>query len=420
MLDKTRFPSEVGDAAPPCFGMDADGTFYTSESQYGRPAVMILLGSQTTAALPAILANLAGCQPRFAAGGTDLFVIVDDNPRSLPNIGNFWTGAGIREADAGISEPADGTCHPAVMAGESPPSKPSPEPASQSAGGKPSPGTTVSTGYESIRAAAVPQPLPIRTIDCGGFLARCGVGPGDMLVLILDRNLRIAMRADPTEHPSLAEACIACLDSMPAEPPRDIQTPAPAIVLANLLSPSMCRELIALFESSQTIDGPVARVDAAGLAANVVDHAKKHRRDMLLEPDSELHATLRDLLLDRCAPEIAKAFQARVAFTDRILVACYEGPSGLFRRHRDNTAAHVAFREFALSINLNAGDYQGGHLLFPEYNDHRYATPTGGGVIFSTAALHEVAPVTAGRRYVLLTFLHGQHAEQRRLADAVE
>ena len=420
MLDKTRFPSEVGDAAPPCFGMDADGTFYTSESQYGRPAVMILLGSQTTAALPAILADLAECQPRFAARGTDLFVIVDDNPRSLPNANVLWASAGISEADAGMAEPADGTHHPTVMAGEGPPSKPSPEPASRSVGGKPSPGTTVSTGYESIRAAAVPQPLPIRTIDCGGFLARCGVGPGDTRVLILDRNLRIALRTDPIGHPALAATCLACLDSLPAEAPRDIQTPAPAIVLPNLLAPSMCRELIALFESSQTIDGPVARVDAVGLAANVVDHDKKHRRDMLLEADSPLHATLRDLLLDRCAPEIAKAFQASVAFTDRILVARYDGPGGLFRRHRDNTAAHVAFREFALSINLNAGDYQGGHLLFPEYNDHRYATPTGGGVIFSAAALHEVAPVTAGSRYVLLTFLHGQQAEQRRLADAVE
>ena len=388
MLDKTRFPSEAGDAAPPCFGMDADGTFYTSESQYGRPAVMILLGSQTTAALPAILAELAPCQPRFAASGMDLFVIVDDNPRSLPNAGILWASAGISEADAGMAEPADGSRHP--------------------------------TGREPFQAVTLPQPLPIRTIDCGGFLARCGVGPGDTRVLILDRNLRIALRTDPIGHPALAATCLACLDSLPAEPPRDILTPAPAIILPNLLAPSMCRELIALFESSQTIDGSVARVDAAGLAANVVDHDKKHRRDMLLEADSPLHATLRDLLLDRCAPEIAKAFQASVAFTDRILVARYDGPGGLFRRHRDNTAAHVAFREFALSINLNAGDYQGGHLLFPEYNDHRYATPTGGGVIFSAAALHEVAPVTAGHRYVLLTFLHGQHAEQRRLADAAE
>jgi predicted 2-oxoglutarate/Fe(II)-dependent dioxygenase YbiX len=373
MLDKTRFPSEVGDAAPPCFGLDSEGTFYTSETQYGRPAVMILLGAEATSALPAILAELARCQPGFAARGADMFVIVDDNPRSIPNASILWAGGGM-------SERSDGSQRPTM---------------------------TVATARE-----------PIRTIDCGRFLARCGVGRGDTLVLILDRNLRIAMRADPAGHPALAAACLACLEALPAEAPRDIQTPAPAIILPNLLPPSMCRELIALFDSSQTIDGSVARVDAAGVTANVVDHAKKHRRDMLLEPDSQLHATLRDLLLDRCAPEIAKAFQARVAFTDRILVARYDGPGGLFRRHRDNTAGHVAFREFALSVNLNAGDYQGGHLLFPEYNDHRYATPTGGGVIFSASVMHEVAPVTAGSRYVLLTFLYGQQAEQRRLAQA--
>ncbi len=384
MLDKPRFPSEVGDAAPPCYGVDADGTFYTSETQYGRPALMILLGAEATGAVPAILAELTQCRPRFAASGADMFVIVDDDPRSLPKAGKLWSGAGS-------SEPVDGTHRRPAM--------------------------TVSTDRATIQAVTSPDSLPIRTIDCGGFLARCGVGSSDTLILILDRNLRIAMRAIPVDHPALAAACLACLDALPVEPPRDIRTPAPAIVLPNLLPPSMCRDLIALFDSSQTIDGAVARVDAAGMSANVVDHAKKHRRDMLLEPDSQLHAILRDLLLNRCAPEIAKAFQARVAFTDRILLARYDGPDGLFRRHRDNTAAHVAFREFALSINLNAGDYQGGDLLFPEYNDHRYAMPTGGGVIFSASVLHEVAPVTAGSRYVLLTFLHGQRAEQRRLAQ---
>jgi predicted 2-oxoglutarate/Fe(II)-dependent dioxygenase YbiX len=69
-----------------------------------------------------------------------------------------------------------------------------------------------------------------------------------------------------------------------------------------------------------------------------------------------------------------------------------------------------------LSLNLNTEDYEGGHLLFPEYNDHRYSPPTGGGVIFSTAVLHEAAPVTFGRRYVLLTFLHSDAAEVRRQA----
>ena len=86
-----------------------------------------------------------------------------------------------------------------------------------------------------------------------------------------------------------------------------------------------------------------------------------------------------------------------------------------FRRHHDNAASNVAFKEYALSVNLNPGEYEGGDLLFPEYNNHRYCPPTGGGIIFSL--LDEAAPVTSGRRYVLLTFMHGEAAEARRLAQ---
>ena len=80
----------------------------------------------------------------------------------------------------------------------------------------------------------------------------------------------------------------------------------------------------------------------------------------------------------------------------------------------------VAFRQFALSVNLNA-EYEGGYLLFPEFNDHRYRPGIGGGILFSTSLLHEATPVTRGHRYVLLTFLHDARAEARRVAtlDAI-
>jgi predicted 2-oxoglutarate/Fe(II)-dependent dioxygenase YbiX len=190
------------------------------------------------------------------------------------------------------------------------------------------------------------------------------------------------------------------------------------VVLPNLLPRAQCRLLIDIFESSPTIDGAVARIDAAGNVRSVVDHQKKHRRDLMIDTKSELHAMLRHTLLDRCAPEIARAFQARVSYTDRILLSRYDDTGGWFRRHRDNAASNTAFREFALSLNLNTGEYGGGHLIFPEYNDHRYSPPAGGGLIFSTGVLHEATPITSGRRYVLLTFFHSEAAEARRLAGA--
>ena len=110
-------------------------------------------------------------------------------------------------------------------------------------------------------------------------------------------------------------------------------------------------------------------------------------------------------------------FQHDTTHTDRILVARYDAGAGHFRRHRDNVGESVAFRQFALSVNLNAEEYEGGNLLFPEYNDHQYRPGTGDGIVFSSSLLHEVTPMTRGHRYVLLTFLHDIHAEARRVAS---
>jgi predicted 2-oxoglutarate/Fe(II)-dependent dioxygenase YbiX len=333
-----------GDRAPPCYGISADHTFYSSEGQYGRPAVLILAGTDAVLNLRPAIDAFASRLESFADRNADVMLLLDDNPRGL------WPD----------------------------------------------------------------RPTPVRTIDCGQFLGRCGVGARDSLVLVLDRNLRLALRIHPADGRDVAAACLDCLDDLPNEAPRAVSQPAPAIVLPHLLPRDLCRTLIERFESSPTIDGEVARIDAAGNVRSVVDHDKKCRRDMPIPPDDTLHLLLRTTLLRRCAPEIAKAFQAKVSHIDRILVSRYNTNAGWFRRHRDNTADNVAFRQFALSVNLNTDEYEGGHLLFPEYNDHRYSPPAGGGVIFSTGVLHEAAPVTSGHRYVLLTFLHSDEAEIRR------
>ncbi len=334
----------AGDKAPPCFGMDTERAFYSSEEQYGRPAVLILIGTEAGSDLRPVIDAFAAMAGSFASRNADVMLLLDDNPLG------FW---------------AD-------------------------------------------------RPASIRTIDCGAFLGRCGVGAGDSLLLVLDRNLRVALRSMPDA--GSVTVCLDCLDNLPYERPTTICQPAPAIVLPNLLSRDLCRTLIDRFESSPNIDGEVARIDAAGNVRSVVDHDKKCRRDMPIVPDDPLHCQLQNALLRRCAPEIAKAFQVKVAHVDRILVSRYDAGAGWFRRHRDNTAANVAFRQFALSVNLNAEDYEGGDLLFPEYNSHSHRPPTGGGLLFSSAVLHEAAPVTIGSRYVLLTFLHSQEAEIRRSA----
>jgi 2OG-Fe(II) oxygenase superfamily len=105
----------------------------------------------------------------------------------------------------------------------------------------------------------------------------------------------------------------------------------------------------------------------------------------------------------RIVPEVRKAFQVDIRHMDRLVIARYQAGNGYFRRHRDNGAPTVMFRQFALSLNLNTDEYYGGHLTFPEYNSHVYSPPAGGGIVFSASLLHEALPVTSGTRYVLLT-----------------
>lgn len=256
---------------------------------------------------------------------------------------------------------------------------------------------------------SLPAESSIRLIDCPPEVTTC-----EPMVFVTDRNLRVAMRLPLVADAAMA--CLNCLDELPCESPRKASLPAPILLLPNLLPHEVCHELIQRFEKGANFDGGIASIDANGLPCCRVDHSKKNRRDLIIAPDDEIHDLLRNALIARCAPEMAKAFRTKVTHTDRIIIARYDAPEGWFLRHRDNRGENVAFREFAISVNLNTQDYEGGALTFPEYNDHQYSPPTGGGIIFSAALLHEAAAVTRGRRYVLLTFLHGDAAEAERLS----
>ena len=203
---------------------------------------------------------------------------------------------------------------------------------------------------------------------------------------------------------------LAALTALPREAAFDDACPAPVLAVPNILSPTLCRELIAHFEASEPQFGGMASVDGDGKLVHKVDGGKKHRFDLVLGPRDRFLSPVMAGILTRCLPEMKKAFQIDIAHTDRILLARYDESGGYFRRHRDNSAPSVAFRQFALSINLN-DDYEGGCVLFPEYNRRRYRPRAGAGVVFSCSLLHEAAAVTRGRRYCVLTFLHDSAAQ---------
>jgi predicted 2-oxoglutarate/Fe(II)-dependent dioxygenase YbiX len=98
-------------------------------------------------------------------------------------------------------------------------------------------------------------------------------------------------------------------------------------------------------------------------------------------------------------------------------VSCYDSAlGGHFYRHRDNVNVGAQHRRFAVSINLNT-DYDGCDLILPEFGRRQYRAPCGGAVVFSCGALHEVTPITRGKRYAFVPFLYGEEDAALREAN---
>jgi hypothetical protein len=241
---------------------------------------------------------------------------------------------------------------------------------------------------------------------------------GQAGILLIDRGSRIVDMAGLTAETDLIAWLGASARRIASPAPQIRTSTAPALIIPNVMSPELCRALIDHFEASPHAAGVMASFSDGGAYAKL-DESKKRRRDTELTAESPLFAEVVNVLASRVIPEIKRAFQVDIANADRILIARYDDTGGYFKRHRDNSAPHTAFREFAVSLNLNTDEYAGGELMFPEYDDHRYNPPAGGACIFSAALLHEACPVTRGSRYVLLSFL-GSAAAQERLTAWVE
>lgn len=190
---------------------------------------------------------------------------------------------------------------------------------------------------------------------------------------------------------------------------------APVLIVPDVFEPGMCAALIRLYEEDGGEASGFMR-EVAGKTVLQVDPAHKQRRDAEIE-DEALRRQLAARLKRRLAPAVERAFQFRPTRIERYIVACYESGAGYFRPHRDNTTRGTAHRKFAVTINLNAGDYEGGDLRFPEYGRRTYRAPTGGAVVFSCSLLHEATPVTRGKRYAFLPFLYDEEGAKLREAN---
>jgi predicted 2-oxoglutarate/Fe(II)-dependent dioxygenase YbiX len=224
--------------------------------------------------------------------------------------------------------------------------------------------------------------------------------------VLLDPALRV-FGVWPLERGAEAMATLAALPP-PAEH-AGVPLHAPVLIVPRLFEPAFCRRLIDHYESVGGGESGFMR-DQGGRTVGVMDPSHKRRKDVFIT-DEALQSAVRARLNARLVPEIRRAFQYRVTRLERYVVACYDSADqGFFRAHRDNTTKATAHRRFAVTINLNTGEYEGGDLCFPEFGPKTYRAPAGGAVVFSCSLLHEARPVTKGRRYAFLPFLYDDEA----------
>lgn len=235
-----------------------------------------------------------------------------------------------------------------------------------------------------------------------GFADAAGLPRGRPAALLLDANQRILDLAAGGDLLEWARLRIAALPAPVAT--QGLGLVAPVLIVPNVLEPAACRALIERWEQVGHEEGSVASL-VDGAEVQRVYHAIKKRRDHAIQ-DPALLQSLIATIGRRIAPELDRAFGFRRFKFDRFIVTCYDAERGdYFRRHRDNASPGTADRRFALTLNLNSDEYEGGDLLFPEYGPHHYRPPTGGAILFSCGLLHEALPVTRGRRFTLLSFL---------------
>lgn len=256
---------------------------------------------------------------------------------------------------------------------------------------------------EARLCVVAPQPLggldadASCIVDRDGELARV-FGAQGTLAIVVDPAGRLAALL-PSPVPDEVVAVVDQFDR--ATEQVVVQAAAPVILLPRVLEADLCGHLIDYWSARDKV---ASIVGSDG--GNVVDTDTKRRLDTNLD-DPALFTRVRDALVRRVAPAIAQASHIQTSVIEAPRIGCYDSASGgWFRRHRDNTSRMTAHRQFAVSINLNAGEeYEGGELRFPEFGRQLYRPAVGCAVVFSAALLHEVNPVTRGCRFGLFTFL---------------
>ncbi len=216
----------------------------------------------------------------------------------------------------------------------------------------------------------------------------------------VDANFRIIQRLEHRSGDRLDEflqRLAAVYKDEPTHNPQNFSQQAPVLFIPRVFDAAMCGDLIAYF--NQLGGQPSGSAYIEGDKAYWRVHPEyKMRRDVFLKEGGWLER-IKELLVRRVLPEIYRCFNFQVSQHEVFKLVCYDAQhGGYFRPHRDNESRDTQHRRFAMTLNLNTGDYAGGLLRFPEFGTDCYQPERGGALIFSCSLLHEVTPVTSGSR----------------------
>ncbi len=252
--------------------------------------------------------------------------------------------------------------------------------------------------------------------DCQGSLYRAyGLEPVpagcEAVVFVLDARFRIVETTGGAGSAYLERALTALKALEDKKSSGRLQAHAPVILVERVLSPADCARLMEVWHR------PVPVWQTDGLYCDGHDAETGDFKVQGLEPYKVLQYVVRNPRLQRyldtkivrrIKPEVEQAFQTGFSKREEYRIAAYDAASGdHLAAHRDNPTPRTRHRRFTVSITLNAEDFEGGALQFREYGQQEYLVETGCAIIWSCALLHEVLPVTRGRRFILGTHFFG-------------
>jgi peroxiredoxin len=228
-----------------------------------------------------------------------------------------------------------------------------------------------------------------------------------LTLFLLDAGHRVARVLDRMPPVELVELALKELALLSASRPAEIlRLHAPVLVLPRMLSLTDCALLAEIWHRPVPEYGTDGFTNA-GTSVEKGDFKVVHdgaygKAIEYIVQEQGLQRYLDAKMRRRVMPEIRKAFQMTGLKREGYRIAGYEAREGGFLNpHRDNSTPANAHRRFTMTVNLNAGEYEGGGLRFREYGEDAYAVERGTAIIWSASLLHEVLPVTRGRRLVL-------------------